>query len=120
LLAFIAGRAALAMGAVSDDELRAEVVPALVRCLGGRARRAEGFVAQNWQREEFTRGCYGAHLPPGAWTQFGAALRRPVGPLHWAGAETAIVWSGYMDGAIESGERTALEVQAALASGGLS
>jgi monoamine oxidase len=120
LLAFIEGRAAVAMGDASDDELRAEVVTALVRCFGDRARRAEGFVAQNWQREEFTRGCYGAHLPPGAWTQFGAALRRPVGPLHWAGAETAIVWSGYMDGAIESGERTALEVQAALSSGGLS
>jgi monoamine oxidase len=37
--------------------------------------------------------------------------------LHWAGAETAIMWSGYMDGAIESGERTALEVQGALAAG---
>ena len=22
----------------------------------------------DWNAEEFTRGCYGAHLPPGAWT----------------------------------------------------
>ncbi|MDP9438723.1 MAG: FAD-dependent oxidoreductase, partial [Actinomycetota bacterium] len=34
----------------------------------------------------------------------------PVGPLHWAGSETALEWVGYMDGAIEAGERAAAEV----------
>jgi monoamine oxidase len=48
-------------------------------------------------------------------TTFGPALREPVGPLHWAGTETATVWNGYMDGAIQSGERAAGEVVAALA-----
>ncbi|HWW43624.1 MAG TPA: FAD-dependent oxidoreductase, partial [Acidimicrobiia bacterium] len=56
---------------------------------------------------EFTRGCYGAHLPPGALTQFGPALRAPCGRIHWAGTETATVWAGYMDGAIRSGEAVA-------------
>ena len=53
-------------------------------------------------------------MPPGAWTQFGPALREPVGRIHWAGTETAIRWCGYMDGAIESGHRAADEVLAAL------
>jgi monoamine oxidase len=44
------------------------------------------------------------------WTQYGPALRAPVGRIHWAGAETATVWSGYMDGAAQSGERAAAEV----------
>jgi monoamine oxidase len=44
------------------------------------------------------------------WTQFGPELRAPVGRIHWAGAETATVWSGYMDGAVQSGERAAAEV----------
>lgn len=114
LLAFVEGRAAVELGRVSDDELRAAVLDALVRYFGERARRTVDFVAQDWQKEEWTRGCYGAHLPPGAWTQFGEALRRPVGPIHWAGTETAVAWSGYMDGAIESGERAAREVQIAL------
>ena len=39
----------------------------------------------------------------GAWTGYGHALRAPVGPLHWAGAETARVWNGYMDGAVALG-----------------
>ena len=48
--------------------------------------------------------------PPGTWTGYGRALREPIGPLHWAGAETAKVWNGYMDGAVRSGEDAAREV----------
>ena len=64
----------------------------------------------DWTADPWTRGCYGAHFPPGTWTQFGPALRRPVGLLHWAGTETATEWSGYMDGAVQSGKRAAAEV----------
>jgi hypothetical protein len=32
-----------------------------------------------------------AHMPPGVITQFGRALRAPVGRIHWAGSETATV-----------------------------
>jgi monoamine oxidase len=55
-------------------------------------------------------GCYGAHFPPGVWTQLGPALREPVGRIHWAGTETAERWMGYVDGAIESGIRAAAEI----------
>ena len=34
----------------------------------------------------------------------------PIGSLHWAGAEYARVWNGYMDGAVRSGEAAAAEV----------
>ena len=64
----------------------------------------------DWTADPWTRGCYGAHFPPGTWTQFGPALRRPVGLLHWAGTETATEWSGYMDGAVQSGKRVAAEI----------
>ena len=53
-------------------------------------------------------------MPPGAWTQFGRALRDPIGPIHWAGAETATVWNGYMDGAVQSGVRAATEALASV------
>jgi monoamine oxidase len=64
--------------------------------------------------EEFSRGCYGAHFTPGVWGDFGQALTRPVGRLHWAGAECSPVWNGYMEGAVRSGEQTADDVLAAL------
>jgi monoamine oxidase len=48
-------------------------------------------------------------MPPGGWVSYGRALRAPIGRVHWAGAETATVWNGYMDGAVSSGERAAEE-----------
>ena len=69
--------------------------------------RPDAYVERLWAEEEWTRGCYGCHMPTGAWTNYGPALRAPVGPLHWAGAEYAHVWNGYMDGAVRSGEDTA-------------
>jgi monoamine oxidase len=53
-------------------------------------------------------------MAPGVWSDFGPALRAPVGRIHWAGTETAEVFNGYMDGAVRSGERAASEVLAAL------
>ena len=41
-------------------------------------------------------------------------IRRPHGRLYFAGTETATRWSGYMDGAVEAGERAAREVLHAL------
>ncbi len=56
-------------------------------------------------------------MPTGVWSSYGPALRLPTGRLHWAGTETATVWNGYMDGAVQSGERVAAEVLAALGKG---
>ena len=67
-----------------------------------------------WAEEEWTRGCYGCYFPTGGWTSYGPALRAPLGPLHWAGAETGTHWMGYMEGAVQSGERAAGEVLSAL------
>lgn len=53
-------------------------------------------------------------MGPGVWSDYGSALRAPVGRLHWAGTETAEVFPGYMDGAVRSGERAAVEVRAGL------
>ncbi|HET9875232.1 MAG TPA: FAD-dependent oxidoreductase, partial [Mycobacterium sp.] len=44
----------------------------------------------------------------------GPWLRRPAGFIHWAGTETADEWTGFLDGAIRSGKRAAVEVAARL------
>jgi monoamine oxidase len=49
-------------------------------------------------------------LPLGVLTRHGAALRAPVGRIHWAGTETSAIWNGYMDGAVRSGQRVAAEI----------
>ncbi|HEU0024748.1 MAG TPA: flavin monoamine oxidase family protein [Thermoleophilaceae bacterium] len=110
LLGFLEGRHARRLGRLPADERRSEVVDCFTRLMGPRAARPERYVERLWAEEEWSRGCYGCHLPTGAWTNYGPALREPIGPLHWAGAETATVWNGYMDGAVRSGERAAAEV----------
>jgi monoamine oxidase len=110
LLGFLEGRHARELGRVPEDERRAAVIDCFARLFGPRAGRPDGYVERLWAEEEFSRGCYGCHMPTGAWTNYGPALRRPIGPLHWAGAEYATVWNGYMDGAVRSGEATAGEV----------
>ena len=114
LLGFLEGRQARALGRRTPAERRDAVVGCFTRMFGPRAASPDGYVERVWADEEWTRGCYGCAMPTGAWTEFGPALRAPIGPLHWAGAETATVWSGYMDGAVSSGERAAADVVSAL------
>ncbi|HEV2582584.1 MAG TPA: FAD-dependent oxidoreductase, partial [Ktedonobacteraceae bacterium] len=114
LLAFIEGDEGRIWGRRSVEERRAAVLECLARYFGDKARHPFEYLEQNWAEEEYTRGCYAGVMPPGVWTEYGEALRAPVGRLHWAGTETATVWNGYMDGAVRSGERAAAEVLAAL------
>ena len=113
LLGFFEARAAQAAMRMAVEDRRTTVLTAFARFFGARALSPERYVDRAWGEDEWSRGCYGAYLPPGGWTGFGPALRRPVGRVHWAGAETATVWNGYMDGAVSSGERAAAEVLAA-------
>jgi monoamine oxidase len=110
LVCFFEGAEARTYTRLSSDERRAAVLDSLAGYFGPRAASPVDWVELDWSAEEWTRGCYGAHFGPGVWTQFGPALSEPIGRLHWAGTETASVWAGYMDGAIQSGERAAAEV----------
>jgi monoamine oxidase len=113
LLAFLEGAQARALSSRPAAERRDAVLAELARLFGARAARPDAFYERDWTAERYTRGCYGAFLPPGTWTSVGDAMRPPVGPLHWAGAELAQRWSGYMDGAVRSGEAAAAAILAA-------
>ncbi|GIX94255.1 amine oxidase B, partial [Caerostris extrusa] len=65
---------------------------------------------KNWMEDEYAGGCYTTVYAPGFFTRYGKVLREPIGKLHFAGTETATHWSGYMDGAVEAGERAAREI----------
>jgi monoamine oxidase len=84
------------------------------RYFGPRALHPSGYVDLAWAQEPYTRGAYGSFNPPGVLTSLNDATVEPVGALHFAGADTSPEWSGYMDGAIRSGERAAAEVLSSL------
>jgi monoamine oxidase len=110
LLGFLEGRRARELGRLRPEERRAAVIDCFARLFGPKASSPAAYVERLWAEEEWSRGCYGCHMPTGAWTNYGPALREPIGPLHWAGAEYATVWNGYMDGAVRSGEAAASAV----------
>jgi monoamine oxidase len=114
LLGFLEGRQARELAQWTADARRRAVVGCFERLFGHAAADPEAYLERVWADEEFTRGCYGCLMPPGGWVSLGPALREPVGRLHWAGAETATKWNGYMDGAVRSGESAARAVLAQL------
>ncbi|HVS68118.1 MAG TPA: flavin monoamine oxidase family protein [Mycobacteriales bacterium] len=114
LMGFIEGTEGRRALSASHDERREGVVSSFARYYGPRARNIVKYVEKSWADEQWTRGCYAGYFGPGGWSDYGHALREPVGRIHWAGTETATVWTGYMDGAVRSGERAADEVRRAL------
>lgn len=64
----------------------------------------------DWTSEQYSGGCYTSTHCVNTLTKFGPYLRQPFGRIYYAGTETAIKWSGYMDGAISAGKRAAREI----------
>jgi monoamine oxidase len=114
IVGFLEGPWARELGRAGEQERRTAVLENLTRLFGQRAASPERYLERDWTNEEWSRGCYVGYAPPGVLTAYGPAIRAPIGPIHWAGTETATVWNGYMDGAIQSGERAATEALAAL------
>jgi monoamine oxidase len=112
LVGFIEGDDALALTGRPSEERKGLVVRRVAELLGSEGADALDYVDADWPAEAWTRGCYGAFMGPGTLTTLGPSLRAPFGRVHWAGTETSPVWSGYVEGAIRSGERAAAEVDA--------
>lgn len=113
LFGFIGGTEARNWNDMSPSARRDAFLKELSQYFGPKALTPKDYVEKNWSDEEWTRGCPVAYLPPGVLSDFGTAIREPVGRIHWAGTETATYWNGYMDGAVSSGERVATEVMSA-------
>jgi monoamine oxidase len=58
--------------------------------------------AHDWLADEYARGTWAIHRP-GWYTRHHAEMRRPEGRILLAGSDLANGWSGFIDGAIESG-----------------
>jgi pseudooxynicotine dehydrogenase len=61
--------------------------------------------AHDWLADEYSRGTWATHRP--SWyTRHHAEMRRPEGRVLLAGSDIANGWSGFIDGAIETGLET--------------
>ncbi len=71
-----------------------------------------------WERDPWARGGY-AVFGPGFNPLWRDWLARPAGRVVFAGEHTSLRWQGYMNGAVESGQRAAAEILALHEAGGL-
>ena len=110
LLGFVGGPEVGDLQGLDAQQRRAAVLGCFAHLFGQRAEQPLDYVEQEWSAEEWSGGGPTSNFGPGGWTECGPALREPLGRIHWGGTETATVWSGYMEGALQAGERAAAEV----------
>ncbi|MDT5064689.1 MAG: monoamine oxidase [Mycobacterium sp.] len=102
--------------ALPADQRRERALGCFAALYGDTALEPIDYVDHRWGAEEFAPGGPTAAVPPGSWTKYGQWLRKPVDGIFWAGTETADQWTGFLDGAVRSGQRAAAEVDAYLPS----
>jgi monoamine oxidase len=112
IFGFVGGDQSRTFNQLSEAARREAVLAQFVQFFGSPAASPIGYLESNWASERWSRGCPVGIPGPGLLTGLGPSLRKPVGKIHWAGAETSTYWNGYMDGAVRSGERAAAEVLA--------
>jgi monoamine oxidase len=110
LLAFVGGSTWRQYGVLPLAERRQAVLEGFAAMFGPEALHHVEYTEKDWTKERWTRGGPVAILGPGTMTAFGSTIREPFGRVHWAGTETSTYWTGYMDGAVRSGRRAAVEV----------
>eukprot|EP00731_Ephydatia_muelleri_P011321 Em0006g215a len=110
IMGFVLGKQARRWQTLSADECQALVLQEYAEIFeSDEALNVKQFLYMDWLQDKFTGGSGGiAHA--GVLTSYGDAIGKHVGRLYFAGTETASDWSGYMDGAIQSGWRAAKEI----------
>ncbi|KAI4545497.1 hypothetical protein MJG53_019618 [Ovis ammon polii x Ovis aries] len=111
IIGFILAHKARKLARLTKEERLKKLCDLYAKVLGSQeALHPVHYEEKNWCEEQYSAGCYTSYFPPGIMTQYGRVLRQPVGRIYFAGTETATHWSGYMEGAVEAGERAAREI----------
>ena len=109
LMAYTGGDGGRRLAAL-DDSTRIDTVAADIRSMYRTDVEPVVATSRAWSNEIRFGGAYAAYRP-GQVTAHWQVLRRPCGPLHLAGEHVA-TWTGYLEGAVESGETVAARLLA--------
>jgi monoamine oxidase len=105
---YTGGDPAAKLAALTDEERIRVAVAELERIFPGSSNLIECTATVAWPNESYTRGSYAA-LAPGQVTAHWKTLFEPAGRLLFAG-EHATPIQGFMEGAVESGQRAAKNI----------
>ena len=108
LVVWVTGPNADALDALPEADVAAWVKAELKRLRPSTHGEFDVHRVVSWQKNPFNRGAY-YHWGPGQVSRLSSHVSTPLGRVHFAGEHTAKLMSG-MEGAMESGERAALEI----------
>jgi monoamine oxidase len=109
LCVLVGGPEAEALDRLAPAERKSTILSALAVQLGAGVLHPTGWHEKSWHLDPHAGGGYLAL--PDLRADFDLPMSaEPIGRIHWAGSESARDHPGYLDGAIEAGERAAREV----------
>ncbi|GAA1126424.1 flavin monoamine oxidase family protein [Microbacterium aurantiacum] len=110
LVGFVSDRNADDLFRVSAEERKERILASLANYFGPEAKDPLVYYESDWGAEEWTRGAYAASFDLGGLTRYGADLRTPVGPIHFACSDMAGAGYQHVDGAIRMGRLVAQNI----------
>jgi monoamine oxidase len=111
LASYAGGQRALDLGAMTEDDRQDFVLRKMGNLFGGLNNQYQSGTSYVWHEDEWARGGF-TYFEPGQMATLLPIAQRPEGRVHFAGEHTS-AWHGWMNGALESGNRAAEEVNAA-------
>ncbi len=108
LTSWVRGPNAAYLDQIDEADARRLIVADIERLRPAAKGQLEVVEYKSWYRDPFSAGDW-AVWQPGQISDFGSAVATPHGRIHFCGEHTAVSNRG-MEGALESGERAALEV----------
>jgi len=114
LAGFVVGSQAVEICQKPLEELKKGFAEFLSASFGSLEEDIQSFHYHNWIADEDSLGAYVSSPAVGQWKKLSNGFFPKTGRISFAGTEYAHHWRGYMEGALESGERSAHAVLASL------
>ena len=108
LTSYTGGQRAIDLGKMSESDRQSFVLQEMGNLFNGLDSQYLSGTSQIWHEDQFARGAF-TYFEPGQMTTLLPIAQRPEGRIHFAGEHTS-AWHGWMNGALESGNRAAAEV----------
>jgi monoamine oxidase len=115
LLGFIGANAALQWSDLDLNTRKQEIIQSICDYFNTNDAKELliDYYEKNWNEEVYNGGCPTYNITSnGLMKDYSRALREPFENIHFCGTESASVWQGYMDGAVESALRVKNELLA--------
>lgn len=113
LMGFISADSMSRLDSVPEEQVKEECLDMMVEYFGREVRtKLVDWGLYRWDKQPFAWGGPTGVLGPGHLVKNGHQLAKPFEGIHFAGTETSDYWTGYMDGAVRSGERAAADILA--------